>query len=289
MKDSKIEWTHHTFNPWWGCQRVSPGCENCYAETFSARLGRKLWGPGAMRKPASDSYWAQPLKWNSAALAASERHRVFCASMADVFEDRRELDAHRDRLWALIEATPALDWLLLTKRPENMPALAPARWSKAWPSNVWAGTTVEDQRRAEDRIPILLAVPATVRFLSCEPLIGKVDLTKVEDDELGAKWNALEMGIHWVIVGGESGHGARVFDLGWARSIVHQCKDAGVAVHVKQLGAAASDPENGIAGAALKISSEAAQLVSLRLRDRKGGDWSEWPEELRVRQYPVRK
>ena len=153
---------------------------------------------------------------------------------------------------------------------------------------MWAGTTVEDQRRAEERIPELLAVPAPIHFLSCEPLLGRVDLTRLKDDELGADWNALE-GIDWVIIGGESGHGARVFDLGWARSIVRQCKEAGVAVHVKQLGAAASDHENGIAGAALKVPAEAASLISLRLKDRKGGDWSEWPEELRVREYPVRK
>lgn len=340
MRDSKIEWTHHTFNPWWGCQRVSPGCKNCYAETFSKRLGRDLWGPKAERKPASESYWAQPIKWNAAAEKAGERHRVFCASMADVFEDRRELDAHRARLWSLIAETPNLDWLLLTKRPENLRRMVPwacercsgsgihngfgehgldpdwcldcggaTQGAKPWP-NVWIGATVEDQKRAEERIPLLLAEPAAVRFLSCEPLLGAVDLSRwllstadrKKRQDL-AYWNFTRQarakppssadpaaytpnGLHWVIVGGESGSGARMFDLTWARSIVRQCKASGVAVHVKQLGAAASDPENGIAGSALKIPMEAASLVSLRLRDRKGGDWSEWPEDLRVREYP---
>src|SRR5262245_52074261 len=174
-KDSGIEWTHHTFNPWWGCMKVSPGCEHCYAETFSIRVGKKVWGPKADRRFFGDAHWAEPLKWNAVAARAGERHRVFCASMADVFEDRRELDGHRARLWRLIAATPHLDWLLLTKRPENLARMLPwySHWEnrvafepdEPWP-NVWLGTTVEDQQRADERIPHLLRSPAAVRFLS---------------------------------------------------------------------------------------------------------------------------
>src|SRR4051794_39657198 len=124
-KNSKIEWTDHTFNPWWGCTKVSPGCKYCYAETWSRRVGHDLWGPRGDRRELSDSYWRQPIAWNAEAKRIRERKRVFCASMADVFEDRRDLDDHRVRLWRLIAETPHLDWLLLTKRPENAQRLAP--------------------------------------------------------------------------------------------------------------------------------------------------------------------
>lgn len=177
---SSIEWTDHTFNPWWGCTRVSPGCVHCYAETFDKRVhgkDRAHWGVKAGRRFFGDKHWNEPLRWNASAAKAGVRERVFCASMADVFEDRPELVEHRARLFALILATPSLDWLLLTKRPEKMVRLAEeAGWEGDWPSNVWAGCTVEDQQRADERIPELLLVPAAVRFLSCEPLIGAVDL-----------------------------------------------------------------------------------------------------------------
>lgn len=124
-KDSKIEWTHHTFNPWWGCTKVSAGCKHCYAETWAKRLGKDFWGVKAARRELSPAYWRQPFAWNVAAAAAGVRARVFCASMADVFEDRRDLDERRARLWKVIDSTPNLDWLLLTKRPENVERLAP--------------------------------------------------------------------------------------------------------------------------------------------------------------------
>lgn len=129
-ENSAIEWTHHTFNPWRGCTKVSPGCANCYAERQSKRNPNVLgiWGDGGTRVVASDSYWREPLKWNRAAEQAWERHRVFCASMADVFEDRPELRMPRARLWQLITLTPYLDWLLLTKRPENAMAWC-CRWA----------------------------------------------------------------------------------------------------------------------------------------------------------------
>lgn len=142
---SSIEWTDHTFNPWWGCARVSPACEHCYAETFSKRLGQKIWGVRAERRFFGDPHWREPLKWDRRAAKIGERHRVFCGSMCDIFEDRRDLDVHRERLWRLMAETPNLDWLLLTKRPENVALMAP--WREPWPFNVWLGTTVEDQNR----------------------------------------------------------------------------------------------------------------------------------------------
>ncbi len=137
-KNSRIEWTTHTFNPWWGCVKVSPACKHCYAESWAKRVGSNVWGIKAERRFFGDKHWAEPLKWDVLAAASGVRARVFCASMADVFEDRRDLDVHRARLWKLIEATPHLDWLLLTKRPEIISRLAP--WANQWPENVWLGT-----------------------------------------------------------------------------------------------------------------------------------------------------
>lgn len=290
--DSKIGWTDHTFNPWWGCERVSPGCQHCYAEAFAKRTGHDVWGRSADRRFLSDSAWAQPVKWNRQAEAEGVRRRVFCASMADVFEDRPELGEHRERLWTLIEATPWLDWLLLTKRPQNVLGMVPAQWlrerwtpsglpfapmfadrewSGLWPRNVWVGTTVEDQQRADERIPHLLAVPAPVRFLSCEPLLGGVRLDRylVEVDECltceGSASVPVEGGgkacpdcyddiagqganssrlIHWVIVGGESGPGHRPMCLDSARALVRECESWGVPVFFKQV----SGPRPGAAG-----------------------------------------
>jgi protein gp37 len=183
-ESTAISWTDHTFNPWWGCTRVSPGCQHCYAEAFAKRTGNDVWGTSP-RRFFGDKHWAEPLKWDRQAEADGRPHLVFCASMADVFEDRSELVEHRARLWDLIDRTPYLIWQLLTKRPENVLKLTPEGWHGAgfadrperlWPPNVWIGTTVEDQQRADDRIPELLKVPAAVRFLSCEPLLGPVDV-----------------------------------------------------------------------------------------------------------------
>jgi len=280
--NTKIEWCHHTFNPWIGCAHVSPGCENCYAEvnTFARRQragGIELWGPKSERHVTSEANWRQPFKWDRDAAAAGERRRVFCASLSDVFEDRADLIAPRSWLWRLIEDTPNLDWLLLTKRPQNALGMLPwgpndGAWLRAPLPNVWLGTTVEDQRRANERIPHLLRTPAAVRFLSCEPLLGPVDLTHARCSPPS------EESIDWVIVGGESGHGARPFDLTWAQSIVEQCRGAGVAVFVKQLGARPEHPM------AYDFKSD---TLRLKLRDRKGGDMDEWPADLRVREYPV--
>jgi protein gp37 len=220
-KDSAIEWTDHTFNPWWGCEKVSPACTNCYAETWAKRLGKDLWGRQSPRRFFSDDHWNEPLRWNRQATAASERRRVFCASMGDVFESRGELDEARRRLWRLVESTPSLDWLLLTKRPENVLEMTP--WNEDWPANVWIGTTAEDQRYYDLRAAHLATIPAKVLFLSCEPLLGPITLSP-------------DVRVDWVIVGGESGARARPMTPAWARSLREQCELIGAAFFFKQWG-----------------------------------------------------
>lgn len=227
-RNSQIEWTHHTFNPWWGCSKVSPACDNCYAELWAKRMGHKLWGSRSPRRFFKESHWEEPLEWNEEAIEAGERRRVFCASMADVFERRSDLDAHREKLWRLIESTPSLDWLLLTKRPENILGMAPGG-SGEWPRNVWLGATVENQEMAAKRLPHLLAIPASVRFLSCEPMLGPIDLSG------WAKKRGMNP-IDWVIAGGESGPGARPMHPDWAASLLNQCHELGIAFHFKQWG-----------------------------------------------------
>ncbi len=222
-KNSKIEWTDHTFNPWWGCTKVSEACKHCYAEAWSKRVGQKVWGPKANRRFFGEKHWLEPIKWNADAKANHRRRRVFCASMADVFEDRRELDAWRQKLWNLIEATPQLDWLLLTKRPELVAGLV--RWNADWPHNVWLGTTVENQESAEVRLPHLSRLPAAVRFISAEPLLGRLNIDA---------W--LSSTIDWVITGGESGPKARPSSPSWFRELLGQCMAAGVPFHFKQWG-----------------------------------------------------
>jgi protein gp37 len=289
--DSKIAWTDHTFNPWWGCARVSPGCENCYAEQL-ATVRRKLpvWGVDAERKPMSAAYWKEPLKWNREAAAEGGRRRVFCASMADVFEippernepSRAVLRDARRRLWNLIAATPHLDWLLLTKRPENVSAIAP--FEDSWPSNIWLGTTAEDQRRYDKRWPVLAKVPAAVHFISHEPALGPLTLYAAHYDRLHCVLP------DWVITGGESGSGARPYELGWARSVVAQCRDEGIACFVKQLGAHVRHDGIQMPGewwpSHVMLEDDRRGGFRAHLRDRKGGDMAEWPADLRVREFP---
>lgn len=252
---SSIEWTDHTFNPWWGCQRVSPACQHCYAEAFAKRTGHDVWGgANSDRRFFGDAHWREPLRWDDRAAKAGRPALVFCASMADVFEDRRDLDEHRARLWELVAETPNLIWLLLTKRPECVLELVPDGWRRStslvagnmtvhhpsrWPGNVWLGTTVEDQRRSDERIPHLVEIPAPVRFLSCEPLLGPVDLgvwLHVDGAcSLECTWCATPP-IGWVIAGGESGNGARPMHPDWARSLRDQTAAADVPFLFKQWG-----------------------------------------------------
>lgn len=309
-----ISWCHHTFNPWRGCTKVSDGCKFCYADTLSKRNPTTLgiWGPKGTRPIAADAYWLQPLKWNAEAKAAGERRRVFCASLADVFEGPETMPAEaiesvqfaRLELFALIHGTPHLDWLILTKRPENavlffrketeefiMAARNRLSGTKRhaiyeasvslglshfpnW-KNVWLGTSVEDQKAADERIPHLLKIPAKVRFLSCEPLLGPVDLRRwlcgahpsglpfgyctlcnspkgypeSHDEGHGACLNSeceaahedkasvsFKKPFHWVICGGETGVGARAMEPSWPRALRDECEAAGVPFHFKQVG-----------------------------------------------------
>ncbi|OTP79438.1 phage Gp37/Gp68 family protein [Caballeronia sordidicola] len=248
VADSKIEWTDHTFNPWIGCTRVSPGCDHCYAAVSTpARVKGITWGVGEARRRTADSTWKQPKAWNARhdAFFATHgrRQRVFCASLADVFDN--EVDNNlRNELLGLIYATPNLDWLLLTKRIGNVPWLMEecTEPGKQWalPPNVWLGATIVNQDEADRDIPKLLAIPARVRFLSMEPLLGPVDLTSipwggVRTDMLQG-WNSPKHGVHWVIVGGESGADARPMHPDWVRSLRAQCAAASVPFLFKQWG-----------------------------------------------------
>ncbi|NMJ43504.1 phage Gp37/Gp68 family protein [Roseomonas sp. JC162] len=228
-KFSRIEWTDHTFNPWWGCARVSPACDNCYAEAIARRFSAGIWGARAPRRFFGEAHWREPLRWNAEAVRLGARKRVFCASMADVFENRAEVVAHRSKLWELIRATPALDWLLLTKRPQLIARYLPQDWGGGY-SNVWLGTTTENQTEAQRRVPHLLGTPSVVHFISAEPLLSALD---VRDWLISAPGRGK---IGWVIAGGESGARARPSDPAWFRGLRDDCKRAGVPFHFKQWG-----------------------------------------------------
>jgi protein gp37 len=291
-KQTAIAWTDHTFNPWWGCEKVSPGCTNCYAEAFAKRTGKATWGATSERRFFGEKHWREPLAWNEAARKAGERRRVFCASMADVFEARDDLVPHRRRLFDLIGATPHLDWQVLTKRPENVVGMM-REIGLAIPPNVWLGTSVEDQARADERIPRLLAVGARLAFLSCEPLLGQVDLVLQTSGGLPVN----KHGIDWVIGGGESGPRSRPCDVAWLRSLRDQCKDAGVPFFCKQLGGKPvleriERPREVVRTSTGRIAKPLrwieGEIRCLKLSDAKGADPSEWPEDLRVQEFPIR-
>ena len=375
MEATKIQWATHTFNPWIGCTKVAPGCANCYAEAdMDKRRGRVKWGPAGTRSRTSYAYWRQPLAWNRKAahfhasrIGPTERPRVFCASLADVFEEwndaildsqgqilrRCEMACHTDAddlyvpfsseecprchrdaapltmndlradLFALIDATPNLDWLLLTKRPENIRRMfldrqvcqcgAPEssrgganwvclrcgllnnRWNRP---NVWLLTSVSEQATADAAIPELLKCRdlAPVLGVSAEPLLGPIffdEWLAVETDRDGRSWRRqsdlpVEPQLDWIIAGGESGANARPCDIEWLRSIRNQCAAAGVACFVKQLGAVAMR-DNRSSDLNLPATYEPRGVLSamrLNLKSAKGGDPDEWPADLRVRQFP---
>ncbi|MEM5330750.1 phage Gp37/Gp68 family protein [Paraburkholderia sp. JHI2823] len=250
MENTTIEWADHTLNPWEGCQSVSRGCDNCYAQARNARFSRGVapnWGPGAPRRRTAPATWDHARRWNAKHEAFfathKRRQRVFCASLADVF-DNAVPDAWRIDLFQMIAKTPNLDWLLLTKRIGNVRAYM-QRDGLAFDliagGNVWLGATVVDQIEADRDVPKLLATPARVRFVSMEPLLGPVTLPF----DRVAQWNMLAAGhnqtnasasIDWVIVGGESGPYARPMHPGWASSLQAQCAAAGVPFFFKQWG-----------------------------------------------------
>ena len=256
MRNSKIEWTDHTFNPWWGCVNVSPACDHCYAERFANRKTRTkdpLWGKDARRLITTEKQWKEPLRWNRSAERRGIHERVFCGSMMDVMEARCDLDAPRQRLFRLIEETPHLDWLLLTKRPQEFVKLLPKSWLANPRPNVWLMTTVESAKYLW-RIDALLEAPAVVHGVSMEPLLGPIKLPK----------HLLKLRSHaWVITGGESGPGARPTRIEWVRILRDMCVSAGVPFHFKQWG------EHGADGK--KVGKKRAG----RLLD--GREWDELP------------
>jgi protein gp37 len=226
-------------------------------------MGHQLWGTRAPRRFFGDAHWREPLRWNDEAGIARTRERVFCASMADVFERRADLNPYRQRLWGLIESTPNLDWLLLTKRPQNVQRLAP--WGSKWPMNVWLGTSVEDQHAAEQRLPLLLSVPAEVRFLSCEPLLGPLNLEQwFRRRELYP--------IDWVIAGGESGPKSRPMHPDWAKGLLRQCLRFEVPFHFKQWGHwVPIELMNGVRGATLVTLTNERPVRMVRLNKKVAG------------------
>lgn len=333
MKDTRIEWADHSWSPWRGCTKVSKGCENCYAETLSKRNPAVLgeWGKGRPRVLAKN--WIDPVHWQKQTAMDMPRPRVF-PSLCDWLDDEVPIE-WLARFLKLIHDTPSLDWLLLTKRPANWEsrsleacqhlasmsaAEAPAvRWLMGWrrgwdlPRNVWFGVSVEDQERAKERIPILLGIPAAVRWLSLEPLLGPVDLTHI-DCESTSKWCQIDaltgrhtdMGrpcfevpkLDWLVIGGESGPKARPCNIRWIRHLAQQGRDAGVPVFVKQMGARVVLPpcrQNHFDWRHKtsnhdrpddKLFVEDGDQWRVLLRDPKGGDALEWPEAFRIRNYP---
>ncbi|MBW3512078.1 DUF5131 family protein [Janthinobacterium sp. NKUCC06_STL] len=240
-----ISWTDATFNPWIGCAKVSPGCDHCYAEVSTpSRTMKIVWGPQEQRRRTSAGNWNLPLRWDSAHAHFFAQHgrrrRVFCASLADVFDNRAD-SRWRDELWALVRATPNLDWLILTKRIGNVAGMLPADWGDGYP-NIWLGISVVNQDEVDRDIPKLLARPARVRWLSMEPLLGAVSFQGVlaNPNNMGDGTNALEL-IDWVVVGGESGSGARLLPSGAVERLRDQCGAAGVPFFFKQWGGMTND------------------------------------------------
>lgn len=267
MGKTKIEWADYTFNPWIGCRKVSDGCRNCYAERDFKRKPQwaNCWGnpKTTERKRTSKANWRKPLSWNREAEAHGKQYRVFCASLADVFEDADGLGTIRADLYDMMSKTENLTWLLLTKRPDNMRRMT--HDGLFLPNNVWVGTTVENHDNLW-RIEELLEIPATVHFVSVEPMLGRVDI----DRHLLGACNCHDSGrddhavIDWVICGGESGPGARPTDVDWVRSLRDQCVESNTPFLFKQWG------EHDQRGR--KVGRKAAG----RLVD--GREWLQFPE-----------
>lgn len=335
---SNIEWTGFTWNPLAGCSVLTPGCKRCYAMKMAARLermGQALYAGLTEPSKAGPVWTGQMRQAPEHVLVAPLRRRApttyFVNSMSDLFHENVP-DEWIDYIFAVMALTPRNTYQVLTKRAGRMQKYASVWFERlakseqriahpagsapfkdlvdwmALPAvlpNVWLGVSTERQQEADERIPLLLQTPAAVRFISAEPLLGRIDLTTLHGPPLDseeapkrAHWIDATTGahgtflgfskvirqdnygkLHWVIVGGESGHGARDFDLAWARSIVGQCARAGVACFVKQIGAAPVDSD-------LVAEGDAPAVY---LKNKKGGDPAEWPEELRVRQMPERR
>lgn len=351
---TKIEWTAtigpdgtvhpgYTFNPWIGCSKCAVGCEHCYAEAdFDKRRHVAQWGPNGTRVLTSPANWKKPLAWNRKAEKLGVRLKVFCASLADVFEAFQHpmvdaewrrlavmqdgetaicesqpaytMDAARRDLFALIDATPHLDWLVLTKRPENIKGMWRPRILHDDPEhgklgtdqrpNVWLGTSISTQADADRNIPELLKCRdlAAKLFVNAEPLVESIDLTTcciTRPHEMmglgGAYWCDGYAGIEWLIIGGESGPHARTCEVQWLFDIIKDCADAGVPYFVKQLGSKASVFEartDEFQYDVIEFYEEVLGRIQkpdcwfLPLKHPKGGDPAEWPPDLRVREWP---
>lgn len=261
-EQTAIAWTDHTFNPVWGCMKVGPGCDFCYAEVWAARTGHHVWGPDATYCEFGDKHWNEPLKWNRMAAAAGVRRKVFCASMADVF-DKRWRKGIRERLWALIRATPWLDWQLVTKRIGNAAGMLPEDFGPDTYPNVWLIPTIVNQEEADRDLPKLFEVPAAVYGVSYEPALGEVDWRPWLDGTRGK--------LHWIIGGGESNQrGMRECKIEWLEWTMFQCGMYGVAYFNKQIGA---------------MPTYFERPWKLPPRS-KGDNPDEWPESIRIRQFP---
>lgn len=236
-RETGISWADATFNPWIGCTKVSPACDHCYAAEWAKRFAQDVtWGePGirAKHRRTSKANWHQPLKWERQHEEFFKEHgrrrRVFCASLADVFDNQVPPQWLRD-VWALIKATPHLDWLILTKRPQNMRGRMPDDWGDGW-DNVWLGTTVENQEEVKRRIPHLQKIPAAVHFLSCEPLLEEIKVYL---------WLATP-GVWWVICGDESGNQRRIAKIEWVEYLFRQCQITKTPFFFKQFNGKAED------------------------------------------------
>lgn len=223
-ESTSISWTDHTFNPWWGCTRVSPGCENCYAETFDKRVGGDHWGPGKPRRVFSDKHWLEPLKWDAKAAKDGVVRKMFCASMADIF-DAEAPEGQRDRLWDLCRKTPHLVKQLLTKRAEGYARYLPD--DLMLDPLIWKGVTAENQEWFEKRWPYVACLPG-VRWISYEPALGPLLLDDRED--------AMKRP-DWIVCGGESGNGFRPINEDWARDLRQFCSAFGIKFFMKQMSA----------------------------------------------------
>lgn len=256
-ENSKIEWTDHTFNPWIGCTKIDELCSNCYAEKYSERWGHAKWGPRGDRKKTADSNWNKPYAWNRQAKKEGVRKRVFCASLSDVFDDHESIKQEwRDQLWKIIKETEHLDWLLLTKRPENYVKFLPADWGQGYP-NVWLGCSIGDQIGRDARMDAFINTPAYIHFISAEPLLHVYELP--------------QYGIDFLIIGGESGTLAKIrtLNLSVVKHMLMQAKNKGIKVFFKQLGSALSK--------------------QYKLNDGHGGTFEEYPELLdwlKIREIP---
>lgn len=280
-ENSHIGWTDDTHNHWIGCQKVSPGCDHCYAEALMDTRYKKVeWGPHGARRLTSEANRKKPYTWNRKAAAANTMRRVFCSSLADILDNHKSIEQWwRDELFEMMENTPNLIWLCLTKRPENAEKFMPPQWFEGrWPFNVWVGTSTEDAKTYNHRWPHLRKIPAPVRFISHEPALGSI--SEAITEQVKAAYFAGEadgFAPDWIITGGESGHGARPYNIAWAAELVQMGAACSIPIFVKQLG---SKPIREIwKGLDRK---EMPYYAGKGKRE----DPADWPEGIRVQHFP---